>query len=125
MTGRKAPMTASLIILLALACDNAFEPLLDACRDEMASVRALFVDTPSGERRVTLSDARRAVIWDIAPQPTPGLVPDSVAFIWSSTAPEACTVCYSSDPCWSSLSAVRVADVVLPNKRLKLAARVD
>jgi hypothetical protein len=100
MSGGKGLTAATLIVLVALACDNAFEPVLEACRDEMATVRAAFANTPSREQRTTLSDGRRAVIWDIPPQPGPGLQPEGVAFIWSASAPDACTVCYSSDPCW-------------------------
>ena len=89
-------------ILLTLACDeNPFEPLYDACFEEMATVRNTYVSTPNREDRVTLADGRRAVVWGIALQPGPALTPRGVAFIWSSAAPASCTVCWPADPCWT------------------------
>jgi len=88
-------------IVLALACgDNPFEPLYQACANEMATVRSDYVDTPSREDRVTLSDGRRAVIWDIAIQPGPVTTPRGVAFIWSAASSASCTVCWPADSCW-------------------------
>ena len=89
-------------ILLALACvDNPFEPLYQACADEMANVRTNYVDTPSREDRVTLSDGRRAVVWGIAIQPGPVTTPRGVAFIWSPASSASCTVCWPADSCWT------------------------
>ena len=100
MSPNKACTAAVIVTLLSLTCDNAFEPLLDACADEMATVRGTFVNTPSREQRTSLANGRLAVIWDIGPQPGAGLYPSGVAFLWSADTPDACTVCYSSDPCW-------------------------
>jgi len=89
-------------ILLALACgDNPFEPLYQACADEMAKVRGDYVNTPNHEDRVTLSDGRRAVVWGIAIQPGPVTTPRGVAFIWSATSSASCTVCWPADSCWT------------------------
>ena len=88
-------------ILLALACGaNPFEPLYQACANEMATVRSDYVDTPSREDRVTLSDGRRAVVWGIAIQPGPVTTPRGVAFIWSAASSASCTVCWPADSCW-------------------------
>jgi len=59
MSSRRRGAASLTGILLALACnDNPFEPLYQACADEMAKVRSDYVNTPSREDRVTLSDGR-------------------------------------------------------------------
>ncbi len=98
---KRAPVRVT-AILLALACgENPFEPLYQACADEMATVRSNFVDTPSREDRVTLADGRRAVVWGIAIQPGPVPTPRGVAFIWSAASSASCTVCWPADSCWT------------------------
>ena len=94
----------SLPILAAflLACSNdPFAPLVRACLDEMATARTTF-GAPTAERRVTLSDGRRAIIWDVPGVPGGGLQPGQVAFIWNPATPGTCTMCLPLSPCWPS-----------------------
>src|SRR5207247_10748295 len=80
-------------ILLTLACDeNPFEPLYDACAEEMATVRNTYVNTPDREDRVTLADGRRAVVWCIAIHPGPAPPPRRVAPLRNTATPASCTV---------------------------------
>ncbi len=99
---RNAPTSLAILAASLLAChDDLFEPLFNACADEMAAARTTY-GVPTAERRVTMPDGRRAVIWDVPGTPGGGFQPAQVAFVWEPAAPEACTFCTSGLPCWPS-----------------------
>ena len=48
--------------------DDPFGPLFNACVDQMATARTTY-GVPTAEHRVTMSDGRRGIIWDVPGTP--------------------------------------------------------
>ena len=101
-TMRILPTSLSILAASLVAChDDPFGPLFNACADQMAAARTTY-GVPTAEHRVTMSDGRRGIIWDVPGTPNGGFQPSQVAFVWDPAAPGACTFCVPGFPCWPS-----------------------
>ena len=106
-----APKRAVALAIVVVACvSDSFAPLIEACAEEMTQVRNQHPGAPTRTQRLTLSDGRRVVIWDLRIQPGPGLSPTSMTFIWDADAPQSCVVCVPGSPgCVTATTRSRIA----------------
>src|SRR5438132_8583811 len=62
---RILPTSLAILAASLVTChDDPFGPLFNACVDQMATARTTY-GVPTAEHRVTMSDGRRGIIWDV------------------------------------------------------------